>query len=181
MSDYSNPYRHITPKYKTTNGDIKLIAKFIGIHRNLGKVLDIGSSNPKGKGLEKHFGIEIDNTTLDLDINELYGSYDTVFCFEVIEHVFNSLHLLLEIKKVLKIGGRLFITTPKHRPYLLRGKEHFHEFYKVDLLNLAERAGFKIMKFRVIRRRLFWTLCYGVEPLINLIFGNFYLELAKEV
>lgn len=39
-------------------------------------------------------------------------SMDLVWCTEVIEHLDNPSHFISEIKRVLKSGGRAFITTP---------------------------------------------------------------------
>lgn len=39
-------------------------------------------------------------------------SFDIVYCGEVIEHLFNPDHLLKEIYRVLKPGGKCIITTP---------------------------------------------------------------------
>ncbi|MCK4357204.1 MAG: methyltransferase domain-containing protein [Candidatus Cloacimonetes bacterium] len=178
---YINPYMHDTPKTKYKVKDAKLTADFIG-YRDFGKVLDIGCRNPKGEYFEKYYKIKLDNIVIDLDIGKLYGSYDTVFCFEVIEHLFNPLHLLLEIRKILKDNGKLFLTTPRHKPYFLRCKRHFHEFYKVDLVNLIKRAEFKIVRFQFTRRRELWRWFFGFRPFLRLIFGGtFYIELEKEI
>lgn len=146
-----------------------IITNLIG-ERSLGKVLDIGERNPLLETLEKHYSISGDSTNIDLDIEELNGEYDTVFCFEVLEHLFNPLHLLLEIKKILKKDGVLYLSTPKGKPHFLSWKHHFHEIYERDLLALFKRAGFKVNKLSYHRIRPFGKVI-GFRPLLR-----FFLE-----
>ena len=42
------------------------------------------------------------------------GSVDLVWCSEVLEHVADGAHLLLEARRVLRPGGRLLVTVPFH-------------------------------------------------------------------
>jgi methionine biosynthesis protein MetW len=94
------------------------------------------------------------------------GAFDCITCLEVIEHVADPLHLLTELRRVLKSGGTLIITTPNIRYFrhvltlLLRGRfphtttdtfvwggGHFHYFTRADLQSLVERAGFIHCRF----------------------------------
>ena len=43
-----------------------------------------------------------------------HGSVDLVWCSEVLEHVPDTAHLLLEVRRVLRTGGRLLVTVPYH-------------------------------------------------------------------
>jgi SAM-dependent methyltransferase len=43
-----------------------------------------------------------------------HGSVDLVWCTEVLEHVADVAHLLLEVRRVLRPGGRLLATVPFH-------------------------------------------------------------------
>ena len=42
------------------------------------------------------------------------ASVDLVWCSEVLEHVADTAHLLLEVRRVLRPGGRLLATVPFH-------------------------------------------------------------------
>ena len=42
------------------------------------------------------------------------SSIDLVWCSEVLEHVPDTAHTLSEIRRVLRTGGRLLVTTPYH-------------------------------------------------------------------
>jgi SAM-dependent methyltransferase len=39
---------------------------------------------------------------------------DLVWCSEVLEHVADAAHVLLEVRRVLRPGGRLLVTVPFH-------------------------------------------------------------------
>jgi SAM-dependent methyltransferase len=83
-----------------------------------------------------------------------HGEVDLVWCSEVIEHVAGALELLQEVRRVLKPGGRLLLTTPGH-PLLrrvaiaaLRFDEHFDPlgehvrfFTRSSLARTLESAG----------------------------------------
>lgn len=43
-----------------------------------------------------------------------HGSVDLVWCSEVLQHVPDTAHLLLEVRRVLRPGGRLLVTVPYH-------------------------------------------------------------------
>jgi SAM-dependent methyltransferase len=43
-----------------------------------------------------------------------HASVDLVWCSEVLEHVADTAHLLLEARRVLRPGGRLLVTVPYH-------------------------------------------------------------------
>ena len=167
----SNPYDQKRTK--------TVIIEFIG-EREIGKALDIGARNPLTETLEKHFFKNIQNTDIDLDIGSLDGQYDTIFCFEVLEHLFNPLHLLLEIYKILNKDGRVYLSTPKGKPHFLWFKHHFHEFYKKELMNLINRAGFKIIKIKYYRILPLWSGLTGFRPFLRILLQRkCLLELRK--
>lgn len=56
------------------------------------------------------------------------NSFDTILCFQVIEHIKNDHLLLQEIKRVLKPGGSLFLTTPNQLTSLTRNPFHIREY-----------------------------------------------------
>jgi SAM-dependent methyltransferase len=60
----------------------------------------------------------LDLRELDRSAGEL-GTYDQVFCFEVIEHILDDRKLLRDLATVIRPGGRLLLTTPylHHIPY----------------------------------------------------------------
>jgi 2-polyprenyl-3-methyl-5-hydroxy-6-metoxy-1,4-benzoquinol methylase len=68
------------------------------------------------------------------------NSFDTIICFQVIEHIENDSLLLQEIKRVLKPGGSLFLTTPNKLTSLTRNPFHIREYQPIQMQTLI--AGY---------------------------------------
>ena len=110
-SEYLNA-PHVENWWKKT---LSFIDKF---HADSG--LDIGDRTPFTDQLEAHYNCPFANTTIDLDEEGLTGEYDVVTAMEVIEHLFNPLHLLKEISGVLKEGGGIvFIYTKRKAAFFV--------------------------------------------------------------
>jgi SAM-dependent methyltransferase len=90
-----------------------------------------------------------------------HGSIDLVWCSEVLEHVADTEHLLLEARRVLRRGGRLLITVPFHGRLkaaligLLRFERHFDptgqhlRFYTAaSLARTLDDAGYEAAAVR---------------------------------
>ena len=69
--------------------------------------------------------------------------YDLAVCFEVIEHVDNTVTVIYEIANSLKSGGLLIVSTPDERvmPYSSKNfpfhKRHYKQKQFADLLNFS--------------------------------------------
>ncbi|NTU58523.1 MAG: class I SAM-dependent methyltransferase [Chlorobiaceae bacterium] len=143
--------------------------------------LDIGDRTPMTGLLESHFGCRFENTSVDLDIGALNGSYPVVTAFEVVEHLYNPLHLLLEIRKVLHPdpSSRLFLSTPAWKPGFLQSHGHFHEMSRRSLESLISRSGFGIVRSAEFGIRSPLFCLKGVRPLLRCVFEKIrILELA---
>ena len=88
----------------------KQTEKFLEPKELLSAGLDIGERTALTKRLEDLYNINFDSTNIDLDIEPLKGEYDIITSFEVLEHLFNPLFNLIEIKRVLKPNGVLYIS-----------------------------------------------------------------------
>ena len=90
-----------------------------------------------------------------------HASVDLVWCSEVLEHVPDTAHLLLEVRRVLRPGGRLLVTVPFHGRVkaamigALRFDAHFDplgqhvRFYtRGSLAATLEHAGFEAVDVR---------------------------------
>lgn len=93
-----------------------------------GNILDVGcGSKPYLEQFTKsnsYVGLEYDSPILKekkLDVDFTYNGkdfpfednhFDSIVCFQVLEHVFEPEQFIAEIKRVLKKNGRLLITVP---------------------------------------------------------------------
>jgi SAM-dependent methyltransferase len=125
-----------------------------------GVILDIGCGSKPYEKLfvtDKYIGIDVkvsghDHSGSQVDIyydgltipfeNE---SFDSIVCFEVIEHVFNPDILLSEAFRVLKPGGKAMFTAPfvwdeHEQPY------DFARYSSFGLKYIFEKNGFTVVK-----------------------------------
>jgi SAM-dependent methyltransferase len=81
------------------------------------------------------------------------GAFDLVLCSETIEHVRDVQLLLSEIRRVLRAGGELALTTPASPP-LMRAPDpfspHLRFFTRRSLPRLLAEMGFEV---RSLERR----------------------------
>lgn len=164
---------------------LEKIIEFVGLDN---KVLDIGCyDGTVGSKLIKKgndvYGIEINQEVIEIakqkgikviaqDIESRFGFennfFDVVVAAELIEHILDTDFFIEEIKRVLKAGGILVLTTPNiaslgRRLFLLFGKNPYFEaslgyppeahaghirFFTKDLLfGFLKHKGFEILKF----------------------------------
>ncbi|MFN3551188.1 MAG: class I SAM-dependent methyltransferase [Endomicrobiia bacterium] len=149
------------------------------------KFLDIGCGGGEIAILTKHkykeiYGVDISDKALEeakkkgmivKKINLNYESlpypenfFDAVVCLDVIEHILDPFHLIKEIRKVLKPGGTLILTTPNFRKIkniltlILKGRfpktsgdstgwdgGHLHYFTYKDIEYILTKYNFKIL------------------------------------
>jgi len=85
-------------------------------------------------------------------------TFDSIVCFEVIEHIENVSAVFSELHRVLKEEGDLFITTPNGYgayaiiqdiilPKIGFKTYHVHKFTEAALRRLISRSGFQINRF----------------------------------
>jgi SAM-dependent methyltransferase len=90
-----------------------------------------------------------------------HASVDLVWCSEVLEHVADTAHTLLEARRVLRPGGRLLVTVPFHGRAkaaaiaLVRFDAHFDPFgdhlrfyTRTSLATTLERSGYADVRVR---------------------------------
>ncbi len=143
--------------------------------------LDLGDRTPLVGELENLFGCTFESSCCDLDVDALSGRYDVVTAFEVLEHLFNPLHALLEARKVLSgPDSRLFVSVPAAKPAMLASPDHFHEMRPQALQSLFSRAGFRVVRHDAFRIRRWPFYLTGLKPLLRAIYEKVLIyELAK--
>ena len=130
-----------------------------------GIILDLGYKvNDFPSLLEKEFSIEIKNTKFDLD--ECNGQlcdqnpFDSIFAFDVIEHLIDPLQCLLWCRK--RTIGSVYVSVPLYKP-LWKSCKHFHEFRIDEFRMLVDKAGLHMTD----RRILYPTHLTGIRPLLK--------------
>jgi ubiquinone/menaquinone biosynthesis C-methylase UbiE len=88
-------------------------------------------------------------------------SFDLVLCAETIEHVRDVQLLLSEVRRVLRPGGTLALTTPAHRRYMRvpdPRSPHLRFLTRRSLRALMSELGFEVV---ALRRRSGTLLAVG--------------------
>lgn len=114
----------------------------------------------KGRGLARRLGVARISWE-NGDIGALphpADSFDTVISCETVEHVENAQTAIRELARVLKPGGRLFLTTPNYMgPYGL---------YRVYLRMRGRRfteTGQPVNRFTTLPRSVYWVWRAGLR------------------
>ena len=89
------------------------------------------------------------------------NEFDLVSCIETIEHIRDVQLAFSEMRRVLRPGGRLALTTPaaSRWRFLLRGVEHpfsphVRAFTRRSLRTILETMGFQILELDAVRGTL---------------------------
>jgi len=88
-------------------------------------------------------------------------TFDAVICTQVLEHVPEPLWVLQEICRVLRPGGRLFLSAPQSWPQ--HQKPHdFYRYTSFGMRHLLERAGLRTESIRPMGG-YFWFLSFQLQ------------------
>lgn len=134
-----------------------------------GEFADIGEYNPMSKMISDNLLIQIDQ--IDGDFNfpiNTEKKYGTVFCFEVLEHIFNPLTLLISIKNMLRKNGIIYLSTPRQFPQILKAVHHFHEIPEDRLMWLFEAAKLRVLdKSKITIAGSWYNHIHGIRPVLR--------------
>lgn len=130
------------------------------IEQASGTVLDIGAAD---KWIAKHLSAGVQYVSLDYPAtgHEMYAArpdvfsdaarlpfcdaaFDGLICLEVLEHVADPARVMTEIARVLKPGGRAWISMPFLYP-LHDAPFDFQRFTEYGLRRDVQRAGLKVV------------------------------------
>ena len=154
-------------------------------YRTGGRILDIGCGN--GQFLEVHrqlgwdtYGVEVsqmllkvlrskrlnvlNGTLLDADFPKNY--FDVVRLNHVIEHLCSPTETMMEVRRILKPGGRISIATPnihsliyalfKKRWFQLDAPRHLYYFSVKTLQGLCLKAGLQVDRIHYVSHNWSW-------------------------
>lgn len=126
-----------------------------------GRLLDVGCGTKPYRSLfavNAYIGLDIDSEASRQRgiADHLYdgkafpfadGSFDSILCNQVLEHVFNPEEFLGEIARVLKPGGKLLLTVPfvwdeHEQPY------DYARYSSFGLRALLEKQGLKLVQHK---------------------------------
>jgi SAM-dependent methyltransferase len=98
---------------------------------------------------------------LDRDEINLDRQFDTILMVAVIEHLADPRHILRQMPRLLRPGGRLVITTPTPFGNLIHSigvnlglfyktaaQDHKHIYDQVSLPHLLKECGLEVIKYR---------------------------------
>lgn len=150
------------------------------IQKQNNNVIGIDISDKALKETERK-GIKVKKVNLEDGLPFSNDGFDCVVCSEVIEHLFDPLKLLKEIRRVLKNDGLVIITIPNiahlirrliflfgvfpedHQKYRTSGTskwEHIRFYTLKSVKQLVDEAGFNVVEIKGVGRfsRLSFTL-----------------------
>lgn len=127
-----------------------------------GKLLDFGCGSKPYENLfsvSQYIGLDMEKTGhnhINSKVDVFYDgkqipfdneTFDSIFCSEVFEHVFNLDEVLIEISRVLKKNGQILITVPfawnEHEiPY------DFGRYTSFGIRDILEKNGYEIITLK---------------------------------
>ena len=141
-------------------------------------ILDVGGGGRFTKWLAEYRDLfsNCDYKTMDFDhstgadvVGDIHkipladGSVDAVICGSVLEHVENPILAIQEIHRVLKDGGKLFVSIPSIYPYHAR-KGHYSDYWRFfdDTISILFRD---FSKFEFVKRGGYFKALFFFLPL----------------
>lgn len=138
-------------------------------YRSLFSVTEYVGVDYQGQG-HSHENEQIDFFYDGITLPFEAGRFDSIFSTEVFEHVFNLEHMLTELNRVLKQGGKMLVTCPfaicEHEV-----PNDFARYTSYGLKDLLERNGFKVLAFEKIGS--------ASETISQLFISYFYLHVLR--
>lgn len=113
-------------------------------------------------------GVDIISSVYDIPVEE--GSFDAVLCIQVLEHLDRPDLAFFEFCRILKPGGRVYLSAP-----LLAGEHQqpydFFRYTRYGYQKLAERSGFKVISAEphgggfIAVENLLWATFWEIVPI----------------
>lgn len=144
------------------------------IYEIIDPVCDLGEVNPMKGKLEKDHHVEIDSIDdIDFDYDLIPGEWGTIICYDLIEHLANSLFFMHSLHNALQPGGIVYIHLV-NRPSFYLGEKHYYEIPRRQFGWLCEAANFAIEKEMKCPIPLTWRhYVKGLRPIVRLALRPF--------
>lgn len=161
-------------------------------HKSQQRILDIGCGDGVLLSFIKNaklYGVDLDQTSLDFAATKVNAKFiqapatklpfknncfDVVLAAEIIEHLTQPKKLIQEVKRVLKPGGYLIITTPVKQSGKLTDQLHVQEFSATELTKLLQTY---FQSVTIFQSHPLWLKKLYTFTLFN--FGRFHLDLFR--
>lgn len=111
------------------------------------------------------------------DIPKANNSYNVIVNTQVLEHVEYPEKVIKEFYRILKPGGKLFLTAPQSAP-IHEAPYNFYNFTSFGLTSLFKNAGFEIV-FIKPRGGFFWCLGDLIRTFPSHIFFQYLFKKSK--
>jgi len=168
-------------------GKSNFIARHLGITHNT-----IGDLNNGIKKIiiQKLVTREVENPKLEdslwvekIDVvNAEPAQYDVITNFEVFNHMMNGLLFLQDCNRLLKMGGKMYLSTPLLWGVALsHGRGNYMELPKDRVLIILQYCGFKPIRYRRENPWPFRFIFYGFRPPFRWLLNRFQLWEFKKV
>ena len=111
--------------------------------------------------------IYVPDIDLDTDRYEFAdGFFNMITSFELLEHLYNPLFHLMELRRILSPAGSLYLDTPNDYSLIHKAEHvlsrkyrpHFHQFSERDMHDILGRAGFEIVELHKFHKSRGGTL-----------------------
>lgn len=208
-----HPRTNYSPRLVTLLGMFKKITRkqlegFLARHASSERVLDIGSGGSSyGRFFPNRYSVDIESSRKPDQIADAHslpfkdGEFSTVLCTEVLEHLHSPRVAIAEMRRVLRPGGKLILTTrfvyPIHDApgdywrfthYGLR--ELFKQWRIAELVPettdaetigvLVQRLGFQTrLKYNTLSKLLTFILA-AIMPIGNKLISTRFGDIKKE-
>ncbi len=118
------------------------VINVVGIDKNE-KYLDVAKT--------KYNNDNIKYECLDLDLNNINGSYDGIVCFETLEHLKYPDNFLKNLYNILDENGIIVLSIPNSEYEIIENGQnkdsfHLHVFKYEDIIEKLQNIGFNINK-----------------------------------